>query len=183
MNEKIISAVYGTLSVTVWGATVALLIFIIVIFCTGQYRSPVIEMEEIRLCAAQENDVVLQEHTNNTAGWYKAEYDVCVTGSSFSPYSYTVNNVVLNTPADGQSAADYYFLCEDEIEYAAFTTDEFTLTLYMQCASAEQAKEVASHADFGFRGLKQHFGILYKDIVMHLPGFSAAQYDIEPQFI
>ena len=183
MNDKFISAVYGILSATVWGATIALLIFIIFLFCTGRYRQPVFGVEAITVSSAEENDGILGKYGCASDGWYKVEYRVSVTGAKLSPYSYTVNCVAFNAPDDIEHRMDYFAECADEIEYSAFGTDEFTVSLYLKCDSAEKAKDIASRAAFGFRGLKQHFGFFYKELVINLPGFSVENFDVEPVLV
>lgn len=181
MSDKMISAVYGTLSAAVWGATIALLIFIIFLFCTGRYRSPVFAVESVTLGAADENDPALREYTGSADGWYKADYRVSVTGAKLSPYSYDVKNVAFDAPNDVKHRMEYFAVCGDEIEYSAFSPDEFTVSLYVKCTSPAQAKDVASRAAFGFRGLKQRFGFFYKELVIDLPGFSVADFDVPVQ--
>ena len=180
MNDKMISAVYGALSVTVWGATIALLIFVIVLFCTGQRRAPVFALTSASVSAAAENDPALAGRTDGVSGWYRAEYRLNVTGAKLSPFTYTVHNLVFNPPADIANRMEYFAVCEDKIEYSAFRTSEFTVSLSLRCDTPEQAKDIASRAAFGFRGLQQHFSIFYRELVIDLPGFSIGNFDTEP---
>lgn len=180
MTNKMVSAVYGILSAAVWGGTMALLLFIIILFCTGEKKAPTFELEAITVSAADINDADFRECSARADGWYKIEYNAAVSGARFSPYTYTVKNVVFNAPEGMNNSLRYLMLCGDEIEYSALTSDTFTITLYVNSGTREAAREIALTSAFGFRGVKQRFAFLEKELVINLPGFSVSDFDTEP---
>ena len=181
MRGKMISAVYGILSVAVWAGTMALIAFMIFLFCTGQNRQPTFSVNAVRLSAASADDPALCGHTQERDGWYKAEYSVTVEGAKLSPFTYTVNNVTFNAPSDVQYAADWFVTDSGDIEYSKLSPDDFTVTLYLRCGDVEQARDIAMRSGFGFRGVKQTFAFFTKELVMNQPGFSISDFQITPE--
>ena len=180
MSDKMVTAVYGTLSICVWSCTMALLIFIIALFCTGRYQSPAFTLKAVAVSAADNNDPELNARSLTSDGWYRAVFDVNITGAKLSPYTYTANGVAFNAPEDIKYSMEYFLSAPDSIEYSVLSPCDFTLTLYIKCGSSEKACDIASRSAFGLRGLKQNFAFFYKELVMNLPGFSVSDFDVEP---
>ena len=177
MNNKMISAVYGTLSVSVWALTMALLAFIVILFCTGEKRAPEITIGAVRISAAD----ILPDGIQSTDGWYKVQYDIHVEGAKLSPYTYTAGSVVYNAPQDVSHRMEYYLEPPGRITYSHLSPLDFTLTLYLKCGTADNAGDIAMRSAFGFRNVRQRFAFFYKELVIDLPGFSAEDSDAVPQ--
>lgn len=183
MNNKLISAVYGTLSVTVWALTMALIVFIIVLLCTGEKRQPDITIEAVTISAADPSDADLLAQTGDPSGWYRVQYAVHVEGAKFSPYTYSVDTVVYNAPDDIEHRMEYFLADTDPIVYSHLTPADFTLSLYLHCGNEAAAGDIAMRSAFGFRGVMQRFEFFYKHLVINLPGFSAEDSDAVPQYV
>lgn len=180
MNDRMVSAVYGVLSAAVWGCTMALIAFMVFLFCSGRYRAPVFGISSVTVSQVSEADPALDGHALRADGWYKAEYAVNVQGAKFSPYTYTVNNVAFNAPDDIEYTMEYFVTSTGNIEYSKLSPADFTVTLYLRCFSSDAAKDIAMRSRFGFRGLRQNFAFFSKELVMDLPGFSVEDYELEP---
>lgn len=173
MSEKVISAAYGILGIAVWGGTIGILIFAVVLFFTTQNKQPTFEINSLTVCEASETDADLISKTDSIEGWYKAEYSVSVKAARISPFVYSAGDVVFE-PQDN-SDIGYFLTKSGNIIYSATVPCNFELTLFIRCSSADEAREIAENADFRLSGMEWQFSILYSPITDKLPGFSVSE--------
>lgn len=177
--EKIFSFLYNVMGWCTWLGVVGILVFMTVLFATGDSRSPDITVDSIAVSAVTENDPVRsQAGIKNTDGLFRIDYNVHIAGASLSPYSYSVNGIKLKT-FDGGTNVKYVSFAgnggaeKNVIKYSKLTPADFTVSVYVQAAgrSTAEIQKLSSSAGFTLTDMQLHFSIFDIDVTSGTPSF------------
>ncbi len=138
MKEKIITYIFNVFSAVVWAAAIGVIIFAVVLLCTGMEKDPAFCLRGACLSEAlAADDPVLAEHGKTGGDWYRLDLDMTVAGPRLSPYSYTTKkHFTLAAPA---GLGEYFIVDGAPFDYSKVEPADFTLSLYVRSPQGRQA--------------------------------------------
>ena len=161
--EKIFSFIYGIMGWCTWVGVIGLLVFVVTLFCIGDEQQPTTTLSAPVISEVTEiDDTMTQNGVTDPNGWYKAEYTAAVTGAKLSPYSYTANEVKLQSTST-ENRIDGFLTYEGDISYSATNPCEFKIIVYAKKTADTDTDELTSifnSLSFVLSDMHTTFGLL-----------------------
>ncbi len=169
MKDKIVPVLFGIISAAVWAATIALIVFSVVLLATGMEKTPEFTLESAVLSKEAPEDV-----RSGGENWYRLTLNMRVASAKYSPYAYSAQNVRLRGGAPG---TDVIRVALDEpLRFSKAEPDSFTLTLYVR--SDETPEKLAgrlSELEFSLDDYKGHVAFFDVPFAIY-PDFSLSDF-------
>ena len=175
MKQKIISFFFNSVSLVVWAVTIAVVVFALVVLCTGMNKPPVFTRTYANIDKASPE--VIAENGREGEDWYAVEICVRAAASPWSPFTYTADGFEVGSAA-GMPEGAFLTVDAPEISFSKAHPQEITLRYYVQYPDGPEAlAEAAEGLAFRFTGYTGHFVFLKFPFRGSLPGFSVSQFE------
>ena len=176
MKEKLVPVIFGIISAAVWAATIALIVFSVVLLATGMERDPEFRLNASALTKAAPEDEAYKNGTIEGENWYKLTLDIDVSSAKYSPYSYTADDLTLS--AGGFGADTVRCSVDAPLSFSKAQPDSFVLTVYVRWdGAAQELAERLCGCRFkldGYKGRVAFFDVpFYSYPTLRLADFSA----------
>ena len=174
MKEKLVPVIFGIISAAVWAATIALIVFSVVLLATGMERDPRFSVRSCALSRLAPEDEAYRNASLSGNNWYRLTLDMDVASAKYSPYSYSADGVSLRS---GGFAADGFRVELDEpLFFSKAEPDAFTLTIFIRyngdpAALAKRLSECRFRLE-GYQGHVAFFDVPFRSS----PGFRLADF-------
>ena len=179
MKDKPVTVFFSAVSLIIWAATIAVIVFAVVLLCTGMEKDPVFTMNSAAVQKVDAADPVLAENGKSGDDWYVLRMDMTVAADKYSPFSYTAETFALREPAAAANGTEWFTVVDAPLSYSKIAPDDYVLYLYIRAPQgAEALAEEARSFSFGMRGLVGHFTVIRYPFNWGLPGFTLSQFNV-----
>ncbi len=178
MKEKYIAGFFNTISWGVWAATIAAIVFALVLLFTGMKKPPVFTLNDASLAPAAANDAALAEHGKTGEDWFVLELELTVAAAKHSPFEYTAQSFALAAPAE-LAEGDWFVTLDAPLDYSKISPDDCLLRLYVRSPGGEEALRARlPELRFTLSELVGRFTFIKYPFKGELPGFSLADFTL-----
>ncbi|MBQ6023448.1 MAG: hypothetical protein IJL25_11025 [Clostridia bacterium] len=179
MKDKPVTVFFSAVSLIIWAATISVIVFAVVLLCTGMEKDPVFTLNSAAVQKVDAADPVLAENGKSGEDWCVLRMEMTVSADKYSPFSYTAETFALREPAATAKGAEWFTAVDEPLSYSKIEPDDYTLNLYIRAPQgAEALAEEARSFGFGMRGLVGHFTFIRYPFNWGLPGFTLSQFSV-----
>ncbi len=157
MIEKIIISVLKALSGIFFIVIMLTLFSIPVIFIYQAFMPPVFSFENIIISEEVENDEFLISQGESSDGWASVDYKLSASSGKYSPYSYKIDEFMLDEDYFNGNLPEYKVRLDDTVEFTNTESDSFTLTLYIKKNGTDSINEVLKSVSFKAKTYEKSF--------------------------
>ena len=159
MKDKAVTYLFNAMSLCVWAATIGIIIFAVVLLCTGMEKDQEFTLRGACLSEAlAADDAVLAEHGKTGADWYRLDLELTVAGPRLSPYSYTAEDIRLYAPG---GLGESFTVVNGTLDYSKVSPADVTLSVYVRSPQGRQAiAERVKDMKFELNGVVGRFSFI-----------------------
>ncbi len=180
MKDKPVTVFFGIISWAIWAATIAVIVFAVVLLITGMEKDPEFTLNAAAVQKVDAADPVLAENGKTGDDWYRLHLDMQVAAAKYSPFSYTAETFALRAPDDIAGQAEWFVVLDAPLDFSKIAPDAYTLDLYIRSPGGAQAlADQAQRFDFGLRGYVGHFTFINYPFYVGLPGFALSDFSAQ----
>ena len=179
MKDKPVTVFFSAVSLIIWAATISVIVFAVVLLCTGMEKDPVFTMNSAAVQKVDAADPMLAENGKSGEDWYVLRMEMTVAADKYSPFSYTAETFALREPNVTAKTAEWFAVVDEPLSYSKIEPDDYTLCLYIRAPQgAEALAAEAQSYGFGMRELVGHFTFIRYPFNWGLPGFTLSQFSV-----
>ncbi len=159
MKDKAITYLFNAMSLCVWAATIGIIVFAVVLLCTGMEKDPEFTLRGACLSEAlASDDAVLAEHGKTGGDWYRLDLELTVAGPRLSPYSYTAEDIKLYAPG---GLGESFTVINGTLDYSKVSPADVTLSVYVRSPQGRDALAArAGEMKFALHGVVGRFSFI-----------------------
>ncbi len=177
MKDKFVSVFFSAVSLTIWAATISVIVFALVLLCTGMKKPPQFTLNETALEAVDPGDEILAQNEKSGDGWFCLTLHMTVSAAKHSPFSYKAEGFTLEAPADLVEGDEWFTLLDAPLDYSKIAPDDFVLRLYIRAPEGEAAlRERLPELSFAMQGLTGYFTFIRCPIKPQIYGFALSDF-------